>query len=73
MTIPIFRSVTYIRTDSPGQQQMKEEWHVSTVAILCGITTFTSGFGVAPMVLAPFSEINGRVTSAKLKFVSMKN
>jgi hypothetical protein len=52
---------------------MKEEWHVSTVAILCGITTFTSGFGVAPMVLAPFSEINGRVTSSKLKFVSMRN
>jgi multidrug resistance protein len=45
---------------SPGADQMKEEWHVSTVAILCGITTFTTGFGVAPMVLAPFSEINGR-------------
>ncbi|KIW01612.1 uncharacterized protein PV09_07083 [Verruconis gallopava] len=45
---------------SPALQQMKDEWHVSTVAILCGITTFTTGFGVAPMVLAPFSEINGR-------------
>jgi hypothetical protein len=47
---------------SPGQQQMKDEWQVSTVAILCGITTFTTGFGIAPMVLAPFSEINGRVS-----------
>jgi hypothetical protein len=47
---------------SPGLDQMKEEWNVSTVAILVGITTFTCGFGIAPMVLAPFSEINGRVS-----------
>ncbi|KAF2437016.1 MFS general substrate transporter [Tothia fuscella] len=45
---------------SPGLDQMKQEWGVSTVAILCGITTFTCGFGIAPMVLAPFSEIMGR-------------
>lgn len=45
---------------SPGAAQMTEEWHVSNVAFLVGITTFTTGFGVAPMVLAPFSEINGR-------------
>jgi multidrug resistance protein len=45
---------------SPGAQQMSQEWHVSTVAVLVGITTFTTGFGIAPMVLAPFSEINGR-------------
>jgi hypothetical protein len=47
---------------SPGLDQMKAEWNVSTVAILTGITTFTCGFGIAPMVLAPFSEINGRVS-----------
>jgi multidrug resistance protein len=45
---------------SPGAAQMEKEWHVSQVAILCGITTFTSGFAIAPMILAPFSEINGR-------------
>ncbi|KAF1990448.1 MFS general substrate transporter [Aulographum hederae CBS 113979] len=45
---------------SPGISQMEEEWHVSDIAILVGITTFTTGFGIAPMVLAPFSEINGR-------------
>ncbi|KAF2655037.1 MFS general substrate transporter [Lophiostoma macrostomum CBS 122681] len=45
---------------SPGIGQMKEEWHVSNVAALVGITTFTSGFAIAPMVLAPFSEIQGR-------------
>ena len=40
--------------------QMSAEWHVSNVAILVGITTFCAGFAIAPMVLAPFSEINGR-------------
>ncbi|KAH9868481.1 hypothetical protein J1614_007553 [Plenodomus biglobosus] len=45
---------------SPGVGQMSEEWGVSNVAALVGITTFTTGFAIAPMVLAPFSEINGR-------------
>lgn len=45
---------------SPGVGQMVEEWGISSVAALVGITTFTTGFAVAPMVLAPFSEINGR-------------
>ncbi|KAF1995775.1 MFS general substrate transporter [Amniculicola lignicola CBS 123094] len=45
---------------SPGVGQMTQEWHVSNVAALVGITTFTTGFAVAPMVLAPFSEIQGR-------------
>ncbi|RDL33583.1 uncharacterized protein BP5553_07951 [Venustampulla echinocandica] len=45
---------------APAAQQMCEEWQVGEVAILVGITTFCSGFAIAPMVLAPFSEINGR-------------
>ncbi|EME49232.1 hypothetical protein DOTSEDRAFT_120287 [Dothistroma septosporum NZE10] len=45
---------------SSGLDQMTAEWHVSNVAGLVGITTFTCGFGIAPMFLAPFSEINGR-------------
>ncbi len=45
---------------TPGIDQMTEEWGVSRVAALVGITTFTTGFAIAPMVLAPFSEINGR-------------
>lgn len=61
---------------SPGIEQMQKEWGVSSVAALVGITVFTcgksclcwcspwanyfSGFAIAPMVLAPFSEINGR-------------
>lgn len=47
---------------SPGLEQMTKHWGVSDVAVLTGITTFTTGFGLAPMVLAPFSEINGRVS-----------
>lgn len=45
---------------SPATQQMSEYWNVSEVAIYVGITTFTCGFAIAPMVLAPFSELNGR-------------
>ncbi|KAA8614839.1 ProP Permease of the major facilitator superfamily [Pyrenophora tritici-repentis] len=45
---------------SPGVYQMTQEWGVSSVAALVGITIFTTGFAFAPMVLAPFSEINGR-------------
>ncbi|KAK5676505.1 hypothetical protein LTS10_010806 [Elasticomyces elasticus] len=40
--------------------QMRELWHVSEVAALVGVTIFTVGFALAPMFLAPFSEINGR-------------
>ncbi|TVY22265.1 Efflux pump [Lachnellula hyalina] len=45
---------------SPAAQRMSAEWHVSEVAILVGTTTFCFGFAIAPMLLAPFSEINGR-------------
>lgn len=45
---------------SSGIDQMTKEWNISEVAATVGITVFTCGFGVAPMVLAPFSEINGR-------------
>lgn len=40
--------------------ELTEKWGVSNVAYNVGITLFTLGFGIAPMVLAPFSEINGR-------------
>lgn len=45
---------------TPASSQLLSEWHVSQVAYNVGLTTFTAGFGIAPMVLAPFSEINGR-------------
>lgn len=45
---------------SAGFDQMAQEWDVSDVALSVGLTVFTLGIGTAPMVLAPFSEINGR-------------
>ncbi|OJI80139.1 hypothetical protein ASPTUDRAFT_936583 [Aspergillus tubingensis CBS 134.48] len=51
---------------SPGAAQMETEWHVSRVPVSVGITTFTSGFAIGPMFLAPFSEIYGR----KLVFIA---
>ncbi|MCJ1377338.1 hypothetical protein MMC17_000433 [Xylographa soralifera] len=45
---------------SSASAAMAAEWGVSEQAIYAGITMFTAGFGIAPMVLAPFSEINGR-------------
>ncbi|EYE92297.1 MFS general substrate transporter [Aspergillus ruber CBS 135680] len=45
---------------SPGAEQMANEWDVSQEVVIVGVTTFTCGFAVGPMFLAPFSEINGR-------------
>lgn len=45
---------------SPAAGLLAAEFGVSTTAALVGITTFTTGFAAAPMVLAPFSELNGR-------------
>ncbi|KAI9833900.1 MAG: hypothetical protein M1819_003409 [Sarea resinae] len=45
---------------SMASDQLTAYWDVSPVAVAIGITTFCVGFATAPMVLAPFSEINGR-------------
>lgn len=45
---------------SPASSQLSKYWGVSQQAIVAGITTFSAGFAIAPMILAPFSEINGR-------------
>jgi multidrug resistance protein len=58
---------------SPSTRAMAEEWHVSEVNILLGITTYCIGFAIAPMVFAPLSEINGRypvLLGAGVVFVS---
>ncbi|ESZ98318.1 hypothetical protein SBOR_1311 [Sclerotinia borealis F-4128] len=59
---------------SPAVKQLSELWHVSDVAILVGFTTFCTGFAIAPMALAPFSELNGRkpifVASGALFFIT---
>lgn len=41
-----------------GIGQMSLEWGVSRVALLVGITMFTTGFAVAPLFLAPLSEVS---------------
>ena len=45
---------------SPSARAMSDEWQVSEIKVLLGITTFCFGFAIAPMVIAPFSEIKGR-------------
>lgn len=45
---------------APPVAFMEAELHASRIAVVSGITTFCTGFAMAPMVLAPFSEINGR-------------
>ncbi|KAB8336707.1 hypothetical protein FH972_021017 [Carpinus fangiana] len=45
---------------APPIEQMSEEWNISRVKAIIGITIFTAGFAIAPMVLAPFSELTGR-------------
>ncbi|KAI5809283.1 MFS multidrug transporter-like protein [Pyronema omphalodes] len=43
-----------------GLKQMEAEWNMSRVPLLVGVTVYTAGFAVAPMMLAPLSEVYGR-------------
>ncbi|GAB1218055.1 hypothetical protein ATERTT37_007301 [Aspergillus terreus] len=45
---------------SPPSTELRKEWNLSLVVYNVSITIFCIGFALAPMVLAPFSEINGR-------------
>ncbi|KAI9371969.1 major facilitator superfamily domain-containing protein [Aspergillus egyptiacus] len=45
---------------TPPSDELTAKWNVSRVVYNLGITLFCLGFGIAPMILAPFSEINGR-------------
>jgi MFS family permease len=45
---------------TPPADELTAKWNVNRVVYNLGITLFCLGFGIAPMVLAPFSEINGR-------------
>lgn len=45
---------------SPPQAQLVKEWKVSDTVYNLGITAYTLGFAIAPMVLAPLSEVLGR-------------
>lgn len=43
-----------------GLDQYRTEWHLSETTIYAGVTVFTLCFAAAPMILAPFSELQGR-------------
>ncbi len=45
---------------SPPSALIASRLGTSQDAVLAGISTFCAGFGLAPMMLAPLSEINGR-------------
>lgn len=45
---------------SPASEELTKQWGVSSVVYNLGITIFCIGFALAPMVIAPFSEVNGR-------------
>jgi hypothetical protein len=45
---------------SPGAEQIAAEFSRGRVETLTGVTIFTIGFAVTPMVLAPLSEVYGR-------------
>lgn len=45
---------------SPASNELTAKWGITPVVYNLGITLFCIGFALAPMVLAPFSEINGR-------------
>ncbi|KAH7018537.1 major facilitator superfamily domain-containing protein [Microdochium trichocladiopsis] len=45
---------------APMADLLAADYGVSRVAALTGITTFCMGFALAPMILAPYSEVAGR-------------
>lgn len=42
-----------------GLEQMEHEWGIGRVPLLVGVTSYTAGFSIAPMFLAPLSEVGG--------------
>lgn len=55
-----------------GLGQMSVEWGVSRVALLVGVTTFTTGFALAPLFLAPLSEVSEILGLEDQLFFGMK-
>ena len=45
---------------SPPARLMAADFHASRTVVLVGITMFCLGFGMAPMAVAPLSEVSGR-------------
>lgn len=45
---------------SPPMKSMAHDFHTSRLVVVSGLTSFTVGFGIMPMALAPLSEAWGR-------------
>jgi MFS family permease len=45
---------------SPPQHELMRDWSVSETVYNLGITAYTAGFAIAPMLLGPFPEVIGR-------------
>lgn len=61
---------------SPASDELSKKWGISVVVYNLSITIFCVGFALAPMVLAPFSEINGRkpiFIASGIVFVGMEH
>jgi MFS family permease len=43
-----------------GSQPLRQRWNINETEYAIGITVFVSGFGFAPIVMAPLSEAYGR-------------
>lgn len=43
-----------------SMQPLMEKWDLTATVFNIGMTVFVAGFGVAPMILAPISEVHGR-------------
>ncbi|CEJ88548.1 hypothetical protein VHEMI04750 [[Torrubiella] hemipterigena] len=57
---------------SPPMKSMAHDFHTSRLVVVSGLTSFTVGFGIMPMALAPLSEAWGRypiIIPAGLVFV----
>lgn len=55
-TLSAYSSGAYALAAEP----LRRQWQISDVQFSAGITIFVAGFGFAPMVLAPVSEVHGR-------------
>jgi MFS family permease len=59
-TAATFHAAYSAGTYSIASEPLRAKWGLSSVAFNTGVTTWCVGFASSPMVLAPFSEINGR-------------
>ncbi|KAI0363222.1 MFS general substrate transporter [Pilatotrama ljubarskyi] len=52
----VFGSAVY----APGEEQIREKFSVNATVSSTGLTMYVLGFGIAPLICGPFSELSGR-------------